>query len=28
MIDKDFNRLSAGAIGFSVEDGKAIMAHL
>ena len=27
-IDKDFERLSAGEIGFSVEDGKAIMAHL
>ena len=28
MIDKDLERLSAGEIGFSVEDGKAIMAHL
>jgi len=27
-IDKDFERLSAGEIGFSVEDGKTIMAHL
>lgn len=27
-IDKDLTRLSAGEIGFSVEDGKAIMAHL
>jgi hypothetical protein len=27
-IDKDMKRLSAGEIGFSVEDGKAIMAHL
>ena len=27
-IDKDMERLSAGEIGFSVEDGKAIMAHL
>ena len=27
-IDKDLARLSAGEIGFSVEDGKAIMAHL
>ena len=27
-IDKDLERLSAGEIGFSVEDGKAIMAHL
>jgi hypothetical protein len=27
-IDKNLRRLSAGAIGFSVEDGKAIMAHL
>ena len=27
-IDKDVERLSAGEIGFSVEDGKAIMAHL
>ena len=27
-ISKDFDRLSAGEIGFSVEDGKAIMAHL
>jgi hypothetical protein len=27
-IDKDFDRLSAGEIGFSVEDGKAIMSHL
>ena len=26
-IDKDLARLSAGEIGFSVEDGKAIMAH-
>ncbi len=28
MIDKDFERLSAGDIDFSVEDGKTIMAHL
>jgi len=28
MIDKDMTRLSAGEIGLSVEDGKAIMAHL
>ena len=27
-INKDLARLSAGEIGFSVEDGKAIMAHL
>ena len=27
-IDKDLERLSAGEVGFSVEDGKAIMAHL
>jgi hypothetical protein len=27
-IDKDMERLSAGEIDFSVEDGKAIMAHL
>ena len=27
-IDKDLERVSAGEIGFSVEDGKAIMAHL
>ena len=27
-IDKDMERLSAGEIGFSVEDGRAIMAHL
>ena len=27
-IDKDMKRLSAGEIGFSAEDGKAIMAHL
>ncbi len=27
-IDKDLACLSAGEIGFSVEDGKAIMAHL
>jgi hypothetical protein len=27
-IDKDVERPSAGEIGFSVEDGKAIMAHL
>ena len=27
-MDKDLERLSAGEIGFSVEDGKAIMAHL
>ena len=27
-IDKDIEGLSAGEIGFSVEDGKAIMAHL
>ena len=27
-IDKDLARLSAGEVGFSVEDGKAIMAHL
>jgi hypothetical protein len=27
-IDKDMERLSAGEVGFSVEDGKAIMAHL
>jgi hypothetical protein len=27
-IDKDLERLSAGEIGFSVGDGKAIMAHL
>jgi hypothetical protein len=27
-IDKDMKRLLAGEIGFSVEDGKAIMAHL
>ena len=27
-IDKDMERLSAGEIGLSVEDGKAIMAHL
>ena len=25
-ISKDFDRLSAGEIGFSVEDGKTIMA--
>ncbi len=28
VIDEDLERLSAGEIGFSVEDGKAIMAHL
>jgi hypothetical protein len=28
MIDKDMTRMSAGEIGLSVEDGKAIMAHL
>jgi hypothetical protein len=27
-ITKDFDRLSSGEIGFSVEDGKVIMAHL
>ncbi len=27
-INKDLARVSAGEIGFSVEDGKAIMAHL
>jgi hypothetical protein len=27
-IEKDMDRLAAGAIGFSIEDGKAIMAHL
>ena len=27
-INKDLERVSAGEIGFSVEDGKAIMAHL
>ena len=27
-IDKDLERLSAGEIGLSLEDGKAIMAHL
>ena len=27
-IDKHLTRLSAGEIGFTVEDGKAIMAHL
>ena len=27
-IDKDLECVSAGEIGFSVEDGKAIMAHL
>jgi hypothetical protein len=27
-IDKDLERTSAGEIGFSVEDGKTIMAHL
>jgi hypothetical protein len=27
-IKKDFDRLSSGEIGFSVEDGKVIMAHL
>jgi hypothetical protein len=27
-IDKDLERVSAGEIGFSVEDGKTIMAHL
>jgi hypothetical protein len=27
-IDKDMERLLAGEVGFSVEDGKAIMAHL
>ena len=27
-IDKDMEPVSAGEIGFSVEDGKAIMAHL
>jgi hypothetical protein len=27
-IDKNLERMSAGEIGFSVEDGKAIMAHL
>ena len=27
-ISKDYRRLSAGEIGFSVEDGKAIMTHL
>jgi hypothetical protein len=27
-IDKDLERVSAGEIGFSIEDGKAIMAHL
>jgi hypothetical protein len=27
-IDKDMERVSAGEIGFSVEDGKTIMAHL
>jgi hypothetical protein len=27
MIDKDMTRLSAGEIGLSVEDGKAIMAQ-
>jgi hypothetical protein len=26
-IDKDLECLSAGEVGFSVEDGKAIMAH-
>ena len=28
MIDKDMERLSAGEIGFSIEDGKTIIAHL
>ena len=28
VIDKDIERLAAGEIGFSIEDGKAIMAHL
>src|SRR5260370_1865340 len=28
VIDKDFERVSTGEIGFSFEDGKAIMAHL
>ena len=27
-LEKDLNGLTAGAVGFSVEDGKAIMAHL
>lgn len=27
-IDEDMKRLSADEIGFSVEDGKTIMAHL
>ena len=27
-LEKDMDRLVAGAIGFSIEDGKAIMAHL
>ena len=27
-IDKDLERVSAGEIGFSVEDGKTVMAHL
>ena len=27
-INKDLERVSAGEIGFSVEDGKIIMAHL
>jgi hypothetical protein len=27
-IDKDMERVSAGEIGFSIEDGKTIMAHL
>ena len=27
-IDKDIERVSAGEIGLSVEDGKAIMVHL
>ena len=27
-LEKDLNGLTAGAVGFSIEDGKAIMAHL
>ena len=27
-LEKDLNSLTAGAVGFSIEDGKAIMAHL
>ena len=27
-LEKDLNSLTAGAVGFSIEDGKTIMAHL